>query len=310
MDTDKPPSSHSNLDDETANDIKIPLSSRIASWLFSTVTHRPESRNQLIQTIREAHASGVVNSDTLSMLEGALAVSDSRVRDIMIPRSQMVVIEREATPRDLLRTVVDSGHSRFPVVGDSRDEVAGILLAKDMLRYAVDQNTNIDLREVLRPAVFVPESKRLNVLLWEFRSRRNHMAVVVDEYGGIAGLVTIEDVLEQIVGDIDDEHDQESASNIVAHRQGRFSVHALTELSEFNAHFSTRFSADDMDTIGGFVTRAFGFVPKRGETTIIDGFQFKVLRSDGRRIRQLQVLKLGSGATGGDDQLVDENLEE
>lgn len=291
MDNDKPPSSHSSLDEDQTIDVKIPLRSRIASWLFSSVTHRPVSRNQLIQTIREAHSGGVVDSDTLSMLEGALAVSDSRVSDIMVPRSQMVVIERDTTSLDLLKRVVESGHSRFPVVGDSRDEVVGILLAKDMLRYAVDQDRTIDLREVLRPAVFVPESKRLNVLLWEFRSRRNHIALVVDEYGGIAGLVTIEDVLEQIVGDIDDEHDQESTSNIVAHRQGRYSVHALTELNEFNQHFETDFAADDIDTIGGYVTRAFGFVPKRGETIIIDGFHFKVLRSDGRRIRQLQVLK-------------------
>lgn len=292
MDTDKPPSSSPSIDDSAIADVKIPLRSRLASWLFSTVTHRPQSRNQLIQTIRESHANGVVNSDTLSMLEGALGMSDSRVGDIMVPRSQMVVIERETTPQDLLRTVVDSGHSRFPVVGDSRDEVVGILLAKDMLRYAVDQGQKVDLREVLRPAVFVPESKRLNVLLWEFRSRRNHIALVVDEYGGIAGLVTIEDVLEQIVGEIDDEHDRESTSNIVAHRNSRFSVHALTELEEFNAHFATSFEADDMDTIGGYVTRAFGFVPKRGEAIDIDGYQFKVLRSDGRRIKRLQVVRL------------------
>lgn len=310
MDTDKPPSSNLILDDESASDLKIPLRSRFASWLFSTVTHRPKSRNQLIQTIREAHSGGVVDAETLSMLEGAVAVSDSRVGDIMVPRSQMVVIERETTPRELLKAVAESGHSRFPVVGDSRDEVVGILLAKDVLRYAVDEDTKIDLREVLRPAVFVPESKRLNVLLWEFRSRRHHMALVVDEYGGIAGLVTIEDVLEQIVGDIDDEHDRESASNIVEHRHGRFSVHALTDMDEFNAYFNTALVADGMDTIGGYVTRAFGFVPKRGEMTIIDDFQFKVLRSDGRRIRRLQVFKIGSGSPIADNQLLDENLSE
>jgi magnesium and cobalt transporter len=227
------------------------------------------------------------------MIEGVLEVSEMQARDIMIPRSQMVVVREDVSPDEFLPVIIDSAHSRFPVIGDNRDEVVGILLAKDLLSYyAKNHRENFDIRDILRPAVFIPESKRLNVLLKEFRANRNHMAIVVDEYGGIAGLVTIEDVLEQIVGEIEDEHDFEEDLYIVKHNDTRYTAKALTPIEDFNAEFNAEFSDEEFDTIGGLLISKFGHVPSRGEETTIGRFKFKVLRADSRRIHLLQIILL------------------
>jgi magnesium and cobalt transporter len=219
-----------------------------------------------------------------------LGVADLQVRDIMVPRSQMVVLERDSTPGQLLPVIIESGHSRFPVIGDDRDQVVGILLAKDLLRYYSEGATGkFDIREVLRPAAFVPESKRLNVLLKEFRVSRKHMAVVVDEYGGVSGLVTIEDVIEEIVGEIADEYDIDEDQMIRREGERQFVVLALTRIQEFNDYFSTGFSEEEYDTIGGLVMHQFGRLPRRGESVTMDNHEFKVLRADRRRIDQLRV---------------------
>ena len=251
----------------------------------------PATRHELIETLRGAHDRELVDPEALTMLEGVLNVADMQVRDIMVPRAQMEVVRREAPLAEFLPDVVASAHSRLPVVGDNRDEVVGILLAKDLLRFFGDpEDSGFDMQEVLRPAVFVPESKRLNVLLKEFRLSRNHMAIVVDEYGGVAGLVTIEDVLEQIVGEIEDEHDVEDyLTQIMQHPGGRYTIKALTPLEEFNAYFQTAYNEDDFDTIGGMVMSRFGHVPHRGETITIDGMQFRVLRADNRRLHLLEM---------------------
>jgi len=226
----------------------------------------------------------------LAMLEGVLQVSEIQVRDVMVPRSQMVVVRRDDPPEKILPAVIESGHSRFPVVGEDRDEVAGILLAKDLLRYFAEGGEgNFDIRECLRPAVFIPESKRLNVLLKEFRVSHNHMAIVVDEYGGVSGLLTIEDLLEQIVGDIGDEYDIDDAEVIRKEGERTFTVPALTRIEEFNAAFGTRFSNEEFDTIGGLVLHELGRMPRRGEAIEIGGLELKVMRSDRRRIESLRV---------------------
>ncbi len=251
---------------------------------------KPRSREELTELLRLAGADGLVDADALAMIEGVMEVADLQVRDIMIPRSQMVVLDRDAPPASLLPVIVESGHSRFPVIGEDRDQVVGLLLAKDLLRhYAEGDPASFDMREVLRPAVFVPESKRVNVLLKEFRGSRNHMAVVVDEYGGVAGLVTIEDVVEEIVGDIEDEYDIEEDQTIRRDADGAFVVHALTLIEDFNDFFSSDFSDEEFDTIGGLVMHQFGRLPKRGEQASLDGFEFKVLRADRRRIDLLRV---------------------
>lgn len=245
----------------------------------------PRDREELIEVLREAQANDLLDSDALWMMQGVLSVSEIQVRDIMIPRSQMVVVERDAEVAHILPVVLESGHSRFPVIGESRDEVVGILLAKDMLRVAMDgSERGFELDDVLRPAVFVPEAKRVNVLLKEFRASRNHMAVVVDEYGGVAGLVTIEDALEQIVGDIDDEYDQTEGASILRQEANRYLVRSLTPVEVFNDYFGTEFSDEEFDTIGGLVMHEFGHMPRRGETVVIDCFQFNVQRADSRRI--------------------------
>lgn len=225
------------------------------------------------------------------MIEGVLAVGGMQVRDIMVPRAQMVVVSEDEPPEDFVGAVIESGHSRFPVIGDNRDEVIGILLAKDLLaHFASGDRNRFALEDVMRPAVFIPESKRLNVLLREFRSSRNHMAIVVDEYGGVAGLVTIEDVLEQIVGDIDDEHDVDEDVSIRALGDGAHSVQALTPIEDFNEHFGTTLSDEEFDTIGGLVVNAFGHLPQQGESKDIAGLRFEVVRADGRRVHLLRVL--------------------
>jgi magnesium and cobalt transporter len=251
----------------------------------------PRDREQLIEGLQEASERGLIDADALSMIEGVLEVADAQVRDIMVPRSQMVVIQRDDAPEAILPVVVESGHSRFPVIGEDRDRVVGILLAKDLLKYFAEagERPEFDIKEFLRSAVVVPESKRLNVLLKEFRSSHNHMAIVVDEYGGVSGLVTIEDVIEQIVGEIDDEYDIEDDRPIRRETARQFLVRALTRIDEFNDYFGSRFNDSEFDTIGGLITHQLGRLPRRGEAVTVDGFEFRVLRADRRRIDTLRV---------------------
>jgi len=268
------------------------------SWfgrLGQLIQGDPQDREELLEVLRDAQQNELLDGDALAMIEGVMQVSEMQVRDIMIPRSQMVVVELEATPEQTLPVVIASAHSRFPVVGESRDEVLGILLAKDLLPMFIQQNgdeTRLNMRELLRPAVFIPESKRLNVLLKEFRANRNHMAIVVDEYGGVAGLVTIEDVLEQIVGEIEDEHDFEDDLYILDHKDDQHIVKAITPIEDFNEHFTTELNDAEFDTVGGLVMNAFGHLPKRDETIELDGFLFKVIRADNRRVHLMQVTRV------------------
>jgi magnesium and cobalt transporter len=258
--------------------------------LSSLLLREPEDRGQLVELLHSAFERKILDGDALSMIEGVLQVSETRVADVMIPRSQMDMIDVEESPEAFIPFVIETAHSRFPVWEENRDNVIGILLAKDLLRFYAEEE--FDVRGMLRPAVFVPESKRLNVLLKEFRANRNHIAIVVDEYGGVAGLVTIEDVIEQIVGDIEDEYDfDETEDNILVDRSGRYRVKAVTEIADFNNHFNSGFSDDDFDTVGGLVVGRFGRLPKRGETIVIDGFTFQVLRADSRKIHSLLVEK-------------------
>lgn len=248
-----------------------------------------KDREQLTVVLNEAHKNNVIDHEAFSMIDGALQVAEMQVRDIMLPRSQMIVLEMDSSEEELMNTVVVSAHSRFPVVGDSKDEVVGILLAKDLLPHLIsDTDKKFSIRDVLRPAVFIPESKRLNILLKEFRSTRNHIAIVVDEYGGVAGMVTIEDVLEQIVGEIEDEHDFDEDTYIFEHAKDRATVKAITPIEDFNEHFKTKFNDDEFDTIGGIVMNALGHVPKRGESVVIEDLEFKILRSSNRRIDLLE----------------------
>ncbi|MBA3580908.1 MAG: CBS domain-containing protein [Gammaproteobacteria bacterium] len=266
------------------------------SWLVrlgQVMGVEPQDKEELLDILRAAAQREVLDGYTLAMLEGVFEVTDEQVRDIMIPRSQMTVVDHDANLHALLGIVTPSGHSRFPVIGDSKDEVEGILLAKDLLAY-VGRESEFELRDVMRPAIFVPESKRLISLLKEFRSSRNHMAIVIDEYGGVSGLITIEDVIETIVGDIDDEHDTEEDLNIRKLAEHRYVVNALTELYEFNEFFKTEFDEDEWDTIGGWVTNLFGHLPKRGEYIDNAAMRFKVLSADSRRLHRLEVRLLSS----------------
>jgi len=267
---------------------------RLALRLFDGVIVRPQTPDDVLNMLREAGQNRVLERDALGMLEGVLSVGGTQVRDIMIPRAQITALEIDTPFTDLVQAVIRSGHSRFPVVAENRDDVIGILLAKDLLRTFAEQKndddlTQIDVRSLLREPVFVPESKRVNVLLREFRATRNHMALVADEYGGIAGLVTIEDVLEQIVGDIDDEHDVQEAPNIYQREPKQFSVKALTPIEEFNAYFEKNLQLAEVDTIGGLILRKFGYMPKHGESLGLDGLRFTVIRADRRRLYILQV---------------------
>ena len=241
--------------------------------------------------LREAHQNKLLDSEALAIVEGAIQVADQQVRDIMVPRSQMMSIKANQSPQEFLPAIIEAAHSRYPVVGESLDDVIGILLAKDLLPLILSgEHASFDIKTLLRPATFVPESKRLNVLLREFRANHNHMAVVIDEYGGVAGLVTIEDVLEQIVGEIEDEHDvEEEDSFIKPLPSGDFLIKALTPIENFNEAFDTTFSDDEFDTVGGLVVSNFGHMPKRNEVTEIDGFRFRVLNADSRRIHLLRV---------------------
>ncbi len=250
----------------------------------------PHDLASLKLVLREAANRDIVSDDTMTMLDGVFDVANMRVRDIMIPRAQMVVVEIDEHLDELLPTIIESGHSRFPVIGESRDEVLGVLLAKDLLRFSQpDKRPEYDLKTLIRDPVFTVESKRLNVLLTEFRANHNHMAIVVDEYGGVAGLVTIEDVLEEIVGEIDDEHDAEEDANIRKHEGEIFTVKALTPIEEFNDELGAELPDDEFDTIGGLVMREIGHMPNPGEHVNIDRFHFKVLSSESRRIHLLQV---------------------
>ena len=264
---------------------------RLLERLAALILREPADRASLAQLLRSAYRRNLLDADALSIIEGALAVSEMQVRDIMIPRAQMDVIDISEQVETFMPQVIGSAHSRFPVIGENRDDVIGILLAKDLLRhYAGEEQFNV--REMLRPAIFVPESKRLNVLLREFRASRNHMAIVADEYGGVAGLVTIEDVLEQIVGDIEDEYDFDEASdNILPEPGGRFRVKALTQIADFNAAFGTDFSDQEHDTVAGLVIAHLGRLPKRGELLAIGGLKIQVLRADSRRVYTLIVEK-------------------
>src|SRR3974390_2603070 len=242
------------------------------------------------ESLRGGSERGLFDGDALVMLEGVLAVADMKVRDIMVPRSQMVFVERDESPDKLVEQVVESGHSRFPVIGEDRDQILGILLAKDLLRLQVAGDESFEIREFMRPAVFVPESKRLNVLLKEFRRSHNHIAMVVDEYGGVCGLVTIEDVIEQIVGEIDDETDVEDDQTIRREGPREFTVRALTPIADFNRYFRTSFSDEEYDTIGGLLMQEFGRLPRRGETIRVGELEFRILRADRRRIDLLRVI--------------------
>jgi magnesium and cobalt transporter len=258
--------------------------------LSSLLLREPEDRDQLVELLHSAFERQILDADALSMIEGVLQVSEMQARDVMIPRSQMDMIDVAESPEAFIPFVIETAHSRFPVFEDNKDNVIGVLLAKDLLRFYAGENFNV--REMLRPAVFIPESKRLNVLLKEFRANRNHIAIVVDEYGGVSGIVTIEDVLEQIVGEIEDEFDfDETEDNILLDKTGRYRVKAVTEIADFNEYFGTDFSDEEFDTVGGLVIKRFGRVPKRGESVVLDGYSFQVLRADSRKIHSLMVEK-------------------
>ncbi|WP_457095684.1 HlyC/CorC family transporter [Lysobacter sp. P5_B9] len=272
---------------------------RRRGWLerISTMlSGEPSTREGLVELLRDAQADGLIAADTLRMMEGAIAVSDLTVGDVMIPRAQMVALPAEEPLLELMKRVVESGHSRFPVHGEEKDEVLGILLAKDLLRGVVADNGPGSIHALLRPAVLIPESKRLNVLLREFRQSRNHMAIVIDEHGGVAGLVTIEDVLEQIVGDIDDEHDEAEDPQALMRAQadGLFVVDALTPIADFNERFDADFDDDEYDTIGGLITAAIGHLPEAGEELSMGRFVFRVATADARRVHAFHVDVLGN----------------
>lgn len=267
--------------------------------LTHLLLREPEDREQLLQLLHAAYERNLMDADALTITEGALAASETRVTEVMVPRAQMDVIDVGDPLDEIVAYAIETAHSRFPVVDGDRDKVLGILLAKDLLRLHTEDNFN--LRDWLRPAVFIPESKRLNVLLREFRVSRNHMAIVVDEYSGVAGLVTIEDVLEQIVGDIEDEYDfDEAHDNIRLDTSGRYRVKAQTEIEDFNAAFKTDFSDEEFDTVGGLILRHLGRVPKRNETLTIAGVHFQVLRADSRRLYTLVVNPKVAPATADD----------
>ncbi|MFU8821177.1 MAG: HlyC/CorC family transporter [Gammaproteobacteria bacterium] len=264
----------------------------LARW--SAAFHSaPRDRQALLELLDQSRRNRILDADEYRMLEGVLEVATIQVRDIMIPRGQMVVVERNATPQDMLQIILESGHSRFPVIADDRDEVIGILLAKDLLRYFAEiGDERFRIKECLRPAVFIPESKRLNVLLKEFRVSHNHMAIVVDEYGGVSGLLTIEDVLEQIVGEIDDEHDPDEEVMIVPEQEDAWRVDALTRIEDLNEELGTDFSDADYDTVGGLVMHELGRLPRKGESLVLGGMRITVLRADRRRVHSVRLRRL------------------
>ncbi len=261
----------------------------ILDWLSEMFSGEPADRVELRETLRDAADRQLMDGDELNIIFGALQVADMQARDIMIPRTQMACLNDDESKEAILEKVVEARHSRFPVIGDDLDDVKGILHAKDLLQLALDTERDFDIKDWIRPATVVPESKRLNVLLQDFRSTRNHMAVVVDEYGHVSGVVTIEDVLEQIVGDIEDEHDVDDDSYVKQLDERTWNVKATTTIEDFNEYFDREFDAEEFDTIGGIVLKAFGHLPERGERVDIDDLEFKVLNADSRRVRLLQV---------------------
>lgn len=279
MSEDKPPSSQSTN----------------KSWLErlgQMFQAEPQSQEELVEFIQDAGDRELIDQYTKDMIHGVLNVSRKRVRDIMIPRSQMVVLEKHHSIEQAVNIIIESSHSRFPVINEDKDNVEGMLLAKDIIPLTLDKDaTNTSISQIIRPSVIVPESKKVDVLLREFRAKRYHMAIVVDEYGGVSGLVTIEDILEEIVGEIEDEFaiDEEVAEDIKKVGKQIYSIQALTTLDDFNQYFSTRYDKSEVDTIGGLVTKAFGHLPGRGEEINLNGYQFKVINADSRRLVQLQV---------------------
>jgi magnesium and cobalt transporter len=269
-----------------------PLSTRWLERLFPGVVGEPRDRNELIALLKQAKERALFDAEALAMLEGVLQVSDLQVRDIMIPRAQMVVVERDQELDQVLPIVVESAHSRFPVIDDDRAEVVGILLAKDLLQYCGEAAPRFKMRDIVRSAVFAPESKRLNVLLREFRASRNHMAIVIDEYGNAAGLVTIEDVLEQIVGEIEDEYDFDEGAFILKRGSNSYTIKAHTTIEEFNEYFDVELEDSDYDTVGGLTVTALGHLPSRGESVTFGGFCFTVVRADSRKVRLLHVERI------------------
>jgi len=265
-------------------------------WLdriYNVFTGEPQNQKQLLDLLKSLQEHQLLGADELAMIEGVLQVDDMQVRDIMIPRGQMIVLEHKDSLPEIIEKITASGHSRFPVIDDDKDDVVGILLAKDLLQLSLDQSQYFEINEYIRPASFIPESKRLNVLLKDFRHNRSHMAMIVDEYGGVSGLITIEDVLEQIVGKIDDEHDEDEEVDIQPHGANRYSVRALTPLPEFNEYFDTSFEIEDIETIGGFLLRQFGHLPQRGEAIEVENLTFKVLNADSRQVHLYQVIDNG-----------------
>ena len=266
--------------------------------LMSAFSADPQNQEQLVELLRNFHQHHIIASEELFMIEGVLQVSNMQVRDIMIPRGQMTVLDHSDKLADIIDKITESGHSRFPVIDDDKDDVLGILLAKDLLQFSLNTDVPFEIRDYIRPATFIPESKRLSVLLKEFRISRSHMAMIVDEYGGVSGLVTIEDVLEQIVGKIDDEHDDaDEEINIRQHGANRFSVRALTPLDDFNNYFNTAFENADVETIGGYLLGRIGHLPARGDSFEIDQFTFRVLSADSRQVHLYQVVDNNSVST-------------
>ena len=270
-------------------------------WLdrvLNVFTGEPQNQKQLLELLKNLQEHQLFGVDELTMIEGVLQVADMQVRDIMIPRGQMVVLDYEDSLAEIIEKITESGHSRFPVIDDDKDDLVGILLAKDLLSVALDQEQDFEIKEFIRPASFIPESKRLNVLLKEFRLNRSHMAMIVDEYGGVSGLITIEDVLEQIVGKIDDEYDEGDEVDIQPHGANRYSVRALTPLPDFNDYFSTEFESEDVETIGGYLLGQIGHLPERGESIAVDNLTFKVLSADSRQVHLYQVVDHGGHSAG------------
>ena len=248
----------------------------------------PQNKDQLIHLLRDAHERALINSDTLAMLEGAMLFAQLQVRDIMLPKQQMTCVHQDDSLSHILKVVNDSGHSRFPVTGSNREEIVGILHAKDLLRVTTSSDEDFDLPDLLRQTTFVPESKRLDTLLSEFRSNRNHMAMVVDEYGAVCGFVTLEDIIEQIVGDIEDEFDIDEEAYIKTHSASHFILKAHTPIEEFNQQLGADFSDDSYDTVGGLIMAKLGHLPKRGDIISLHGFEFKIINADARRIKLLE----------------------
>lgn len=274
---------------------KLHKEDKQGSWLTKLkqfLQVEPQNKEQLINLLRDAQIRALIDAETLAMIEGVILFSQMRVRDIMLPKKQMTCIEEDARLDEIIKIVTESGHSRFPVTGDDKNDVIGILHAKDLLRFQSQDHASFDLEDIMRQASFVPESKRLDILLTEFRSNRNHMAIVVDEYGAVAGFVTLEDIIEQIIGDIEDEFDIDEETYIKQHADARYIIKAHTPIEEFNEQLQASFSDETYDTIGGIVMTNFGYLPKRGEVITIDKFEFKIINADARRIKLLECVDL------------------